>query len=367
MKIYTCLLLSYLLKSFLKLFNKVLKHGCAHCIITKISGCAGENRAKKSGKAGFAMQLLQTNQENYIGQADPFIMESGGRYYIYTTGHDGVYAYQSDDLFSGWAFYGRVFTYPDVEDFWAPSVIELDGVFYMYCSFEYFGDTPDRGGHTQTMFVASAQSPLGPFSNAKQLLHPFSIDSHIVKNESGLFLFYSTNRFEGARIGTYIVVDRMLDPWTPAGQPKTVVEPTLDEDIFRRDRYKKGQHWHTIEGAFYFREGDWQYLMYSGNCYEQPTYYIGYARAKTKETDLTKIHFEKYPNDHTYHPVLCAHDWEEGTGHHSMIKKDGVWYAVYHARNTQADGFAGDRRNARICRFNVQDGVITAERYPDRV
>ena len=33
------------------------------------------------------MQLLETKKENYIGQADPFILESGGRYYIYNTGN----------------------------------------------------------------------------------------------------------------------------------------------------------------------------------------------------------------------------------------------------------------------------------------
>lgn len=313
------------------------------------------------------MQLLETKKENYIGQADPYILESDGRYYIYTTGEDGIYAYSSDALLTDWKFHGMVFTLPGEKNFWAPSVIELDGKFYMYCSYEFFGDTPDQGGHREAMFVSVADHPLGPFKNAKQILPPFSIDSHIVKNESGLFLFYSTNRFEGERIGTCIVVDKMLDPFTPAGNPVTVVEPTLDEEIFRRDRYAKGQHWHTIEGAFYFKEGDWQYVMYSGNCYLQPTYYIGYARAKTKETDLTKIKFEKYPDANTYAPVIQSNAWEEGTGHHSMIKKDGVWYAVYHARNVKEDGFEGDRRNARICRLEVRDGVITAHRFEDHI
>ena len=315
------------------------------------------------------MHLLHIDKENYIGQADPYIFESGGRYYIYTTGHDGIYAYHADDLFDDWKFYGRVMTVPGHKEFWAPSVIELDGKFYMYNSFEFYGDTPDKGGHRQTMHVSVADNPLGPFTGTKQILPPFSIDSHIVKNESGLFLFYSTNRFEGDRIGTYIVVDRMLDPFTPEGKPQTVIEPTLDEDIYQRDRYKEGQHWHTIEGAFYFREGDWHYLMYSGNCYQQPTYYIGYARAKTDETDLTKIKFEKYPDDNTYHPILAANTFEEGTGHHSMMKKDGQWYAVYHARDFDdglgADAF--DARNARICKINVNDGILTAERYEDRI
>ena len=308
------------------------------------------------------MQLLEINKENYIGQADPFIFEDDGRFYIYTTGKDGIYAYSSDDLFSGWKFEGMVFTFPGVSDFWAPSVIKIDGTYYMYCSFEFYGDTPDEGGHRQTMHVSSASSPLGPFGNAKQLLHPFSIDSHVVRTESGLFIFYSTNRFDTERPGTYIVVDRLLDPYTPAGKPHTVVVPSLDEEIYRRDRYRPGVHWHTIEGAFWFREGDWQYVMYSGSCYENEHYFIGYARAKTDETDLTKIDFEKYPSDSTYAPVIASNEWEEGAGHHSMIKHGGKWYAVYHARNTEDDGLPGDRRNARICLMSVEDGIITAHR-----
>lgn len=315
------------------------------------------------------MHLLQIDKENYIGQADPFIFKTKGRYYIYTTGHDGIYAYSSDSLFDGWNFEGMVLTDGRHDSWWAPSVIELDGKYYMYNSFEIEGYTPDKGGHRGAMHVSVADNPLGPFKVVRQLLQPFSIDSHVVQNKEGLWIFYSTNRFEGERIGTYIVVDKLLDPFTVEGKPVPVVVPTLDEDIYCRDRYKKGQHWHTIEGAFYFKEGDWQYVMYSGNCFEQPTYYIGYARAKTNETDLRKIKFEKYPDDKTYHPVICANDFEEGTGHHSMIKENGQWYAVYHARDYE-DGLgasAFDARNARICKLNVNDGIITAERYKDRI
>ncbi len=313
------------------------------------------------------MQLLEINKENYIGQADPFILESRGRFYIYTTGEDGIYAYSSDNLFSGWKSEGMVFTFPGVKDFWAPSVIELDGRYYMYCSFEFYGDTPDRGGRRQTMHVSVSDNPLGPFTGAIQLLHPFSIDSHVVKNESGLFIFYSTNDFDRERAGTYIVVDKLLDPYTVKGEPVTVVVPTLDEEIYMRDRYAPGRHWHTIEGAFYFREGEWQYVMYSGSCYQNEHYFIGYARAKTDETDLTKIRFEKYPDDNTYAPVFSSNEWEEGAGHHSMIKYAGEWYSVYHARNREDDGLPGDRRNARICRMSVEDGVIRAIRKKDGI
>ncbi len=315
------------------------------------------------------MHLLNIEEGCYPGQADPFILRSGGRYYIYVTGHDAIYAYHSDSLLEGWQYHGPVLTAPGYSAFWAPSVIELEGKYYMYNSLEHPGHARDQGDHNGAMYVSVADSPLGPFRIVRQILPAFSIDSHMVQNEAGLFLFYSSNRFEGERIGTCIYVDRMRDPFTPAGNPVLVVEPTLDADIYQKDRYKKGQHWHTIEGAFYFREGPWQYVMYSGNCFEQPTYYIGYARAKTDETDLTKIKFEKYPDDATYHPVLKANEFEEGTGHHSMIRENGQWYAVYHARDYEnASGeSAFDARNARICRLEVADGIITAHRYPDHI
>ena len=311
------------------------------------------------------MQLINLKPDEYIGQADPFIIEYQNRFYIYTTGKDGVYAYSSDSLFDSWKPEGRVFTFEGCEDFWAPSVIELDGRFYMYCSFEFFGDTPDEGGHRQTMHVSVADSPLGPFKNAKQLLHPFSIDSHVVKNEAGLFIFYSTNNFDWERPGTYICVDKMKDPYTVEGNPVTLITPTLDEEIFRKNRYKQGVHWHTIEGAYYFKEGDYHYLMYSGSCYENENYFIGYAVSDEKENDLTKLHFKKYPDENIFDPLFFSNSFEEGAGHNSMIKYDGQWYAVYHARNRIDDGLPGDRRNARICKIDVDNGKMIAHRFPN--
>ena len=105
-----------------------------------------------------------------------------------------------------------------------------------------------------------------------------------------------------------------------------------------RDRFKAGQHWHTLEGAFYFREGDYHYIIYSGNCYENEYYYLGYAVAKTSETDLTKIKFTKYPDENTYAPLISKNEYEEGTGHNSVIKYDGEYYVIYHGRDVIDDG-----------------------------
>jgi hypothetical protein len=99
--------------------------------------------------------------------------------------------------------------------------------------------------------------------------------------------------------------------------------------------------------------------MYSGGCYQNDTYHIGYAIAKTEETDLTKITFEKVTGKNgSFDPVLFQTEEEEGVGHHSVIKWQGDYYAIYHGR----DRIDGAFRTARVCRLIVKDGVITAER-----
>jgi GH43 family beta-xylosidase len=293
------------------------------------------------------------------------LFASDGRFYIYATGVDGVHAYVSDHLFEGYRDIGIVFSKKGCKEFWAPSVIELEGKYYMYVSFMPDGEDDV---HLQAMHVAVSDKPEGPFACIKKLIEPFSIDSHVVKNESGLFMFYSLNDYEAERAGTYIVVDRMLDPFTVEGKPETVVRPTLDEEIFMKDRFRKGQHWHTLEGAFYFREGDYHYVLYSGNCYETEYYYIGYAVAKTNESDLTKITFKKYPDEATYRPLISANEFESGTGHNSLIKVNGEYYVIYHGRDN-VDNWRemGECRTARICRLNVNGEQLTVERFSDKV
>ena len=70
-----------------------------------------------------------------------------------------------------------------------------------------------------------------------------------------------------------------------------------------------------------------------------------------------------------FDPVMIKNDFEEGSGHHSVIKYKEQYYAVYHGRDYASDAredFA-EARTARVCRLHVQDGIITAERYADRV
>ena len=312
------------------------------------------------------MKLIHFKQGQFNSQADPYILKADdGKFYLYVTGGDGVHAYCAPDLTAEYTDIGVVFTMENKKEFWAPAVAFINGKYYMYVSCMP-KDSDDV--HLQAMHVAVSDKPEGPFVSAKQIIEPFSIDAHVVENEEGLFIFYSVNDYEADRAGTYVVVDKMADPVTPCGSPVAVVRPTLDEEIFMRDRFKAGQHWHTLEGAFYFNEGDYHYLIYSGNCYQNEFYYLGYAVAKTEERDLTKIKFTKYPNENTYCPLINKNHFEAGTGHNSVIKENGVWYAIYHGRDLVKDErLTGDDRTARICKLVLDGEKMVAERYEDKL
>jgi GH43 family beta-xylosidase len=313
------------------------------------------NRKKHAWR--YVMKLIPLENTS---QADPYIIEHKGEFYIYASGHEGVQLYKSASLLKDWEYVGIVAAIAGKMQYWAPSVIKLDGKFYMYVSCMNEGE---EDTHLQTMHVFESDKPEGPFINGKKLIEPFSIDSHVVKTEAGLFMFYSVNDYEAERAGTYIVVDKMLDPYTMEGKPVSVIRPTLDEEIFQRDRFKKGQHWHTLEGAFYFREGNRHFITYSGNCYQSEFYYVGYAYAETEESDLTKIKFTKYPDENTYEPLLKKNDEEEGTGHNSILDYKGEKYIIYHGRDwgMKEEGDE-DLRTARAKKLKIDGVKITAEK-----
>lgn len=312
------------------------------------------------------MKLINYKEGQFNSQPDPYIIKAeDGKFYIYVTGVDGVRAFVSDSLLGEYEEIGVVFALPGKKEYWAPSVIYTEGKYYMYVSFM---NEDEDDVHLQTMHVASSDTPEGPFADVKRLIEPFAIDAHVVESGGELYIFYSVNDYEAERAGTYVVVDKLVSPTEAEGDPKAVVRPTLDEEIFMKDRFREGQHWHTLEGAFYFREGDWHYLIYSGNCYQNEYYYLGYAAAKSDECDLKKISFTKVPSPDVYAPLISKNSFEAGTGHNSVIKVGGEYYCVYHGRDLVPDErLVGDDRTARICKLEVKEGKLTAIRYEDKV
>lgn len=307
----------------------------------------------------YTMKLIHPEKGSPASQGDPYILEANGKFYLYATGVDGVELYTSDDLFSGWKYAGKALREQGRIEYWAPCVIEREGTYYMYYSSVREG-TKDM--HEQSIRVATSSSPEGPFSNRSTVLPPFSIDPHVVKSGENYYIFYSMNNWDAPRAGTFIAVDRLTDMFTAEGNPVPVVVPTVDEEIFLRDRFRKGQNWHTVEGAFYFRRGDDHFVIYSGNCYQNEQYFLGYAYAHGDEDDLRKLRFSKMPSNDVYAPLLCRNEEEEGTGHNSVIERDGNYYIVYHARDRAAKRDLPDSRTARIAPLLIEGNVLKVQR-----
>lgn len=286
-------------------------------------------------------------------QADPFIFADGSDFYLYVTGEKGVEMYKTNDIFGLWNYKGIVCSVDGGYDYWAPSVIKIKYKYYMYFSFV------GKAGF-ERLHVSCAYSPEGPFENPKQLYGEFSIDPHMVKTKSGLFLFYAKNNEDADLKGTRVYVDKFLDPFTPENNPKEVILPSFNQEKYAPNCIPDGD-WYTIEGPFWFCDGKWQYIMYSGGCYLDDTYHIGFAYANTDATDLKTVEFIKHTNGGKFAPVLTKNTLEEGTGHNSLIAIDGKYYAVYHARDYNSDGTRNpdNPRSARICELKIENGKIT--------
>ena len=306
------------------------------------------------------MQLYQRKENDTapLAQPDPFIFKDGGRYYIYATGPKGAHLFSSDHLKTGWRYDGVCLEMPGQRSCWAPSVIRIGERYYMYYSSILDTDTDE---HAQRMRIAVADSPAGPFRYLKDLLPPFSIDPHAVRTPSGLYLFYCNNDYDAEFTGTYILCDKMPDPYTLEGRPQGVVYPSLEEEMYMCDRFRKGQHWYTIEGAFYFHVGTTHFLMYSGANHTNPTYFVGYSVAHGPEdADLRTLDWKKWPDEKTYAPVLSSGEHIEGLGHNSVIFEDDRYWIIYHGREVgDLEKYSGDTRSARIDELFVDGDCLT--------
>ncbi len=215
--------------------------------------------------------------------ADPFVLRTGGRYVAYGTGAvvDGR-AFQvlvSPDLVS-WTPHGGALDLLDDPalgtDYWAPEVAERDGQWWMYYSVGH----GDVGHHLR---VAVADAPEGPFRDLGVDLTPderFAIDPSPFQDADGRwYLYYARDVLDGERVGTMLAVDTLPTPTGLGGDPRTILLPSDDWQLFCRDRSMYGSvyDWHTLEGPFVRRRGDQYFCVYSGGAWTEAGYGVAYA------------------------------------------------------------------------------------------
>ena len=209
---------------------------------------------------------------------DPFVLKWAGEYWAYGSGpwHDGRYLgiLHSTDLVHWRDLGGALEPLPGGHTmYWAPEVSYLNGVLYMYYSV---------GNETlMAIRVATAAHPAGPFVDRGHRLtnEEFAIDAHVFTDDDGSrYLFYATDFPQHTHVGTGTTRDRMLDPWTLAGEPQPVVRARYDWQVYDPQRAEKdGVRWHTIEGSFVLKHKGRYYHMFSGGNWQNVSYGVSYA------------------------------------------------------------------------------------------
>ena len=264
--------------------------------------------------------------------ADPFVLLHDGSYYAFGTNNvdDSELAFEvlhSTDLVH-WQSLGR--TLPRVDglaarDHWAPEVAERDGRFYMYFS----AGVEDRDHHLR---LAIADRPEGPYHYDGVVLtpdQPFAIDASPFRDVDGRwYLYYARDLLEGDRVGTSLVVDRLLEMDRLAGEPVPVLGPSADWQIFRRRRRMYGAvyDWHTLEAPFVVKRLGRYWCFYSGGRWSSDGYGVSYAVASSPLGPFREPAGEG-PALLRSRPGALV-----GPGHNSVVVgPDGTDFVVYHA------------------------------------
>lgn len=253
-----------------------------------------------------------------LGLADPDVLKVNSDYFLYATSHGkGFAVYVSEDMVH-WENKGLAFDDPR-GGAWAPDLYWApDGMFYLY----YTDNSAERNhrqmlGEVKQIGVASAASPLGPFTDHGPLAN-VAIDAHLFEDTDGRLYLYYVDLNDGFRI----VVQPMADPLSPTGKLQEVLRPSQAWEKRSGD---------VTEGPFVLKRGDTYYLTYSGTRADSPNYAIGYATATSPLGP-----FKKYKNN----PIVGRSETVLGPGHHCVVTGPrGDLWMLYHQKVNDETNF----------------------------
>lgn len=244
--------------------------------------------------------------------ADPTLFFHEGKYYLYGTvgpnSDNGFKAYSSVDK-KVWKDEGYVLrkgeSYGD-KGFWAPQIFKYNGKFYMaYTANEHIA-------------IASADSPLGPFTQKEQkpLDAPVRmIDPYVYFDPSGKIYLFHVRLQEGNRIFV-AELDKELS---------SIDAATLKECINASLPWEDTQNvkWKVAEGPTVIQHDGLYYMTYSANDFRNPDYAIGYATATSATGPWTKS---------SNSPIISRKNIGiNGTGHGDiLIDTNGKILYVFH-------------------------------------
>lgn len=263
-------------------------------------------------------QVIGEIPESEVKAADVFILLDGDTYYLYGTRagnpQKGFEAFSSKDL-KTFKREGYV-TMTGRSLYWAPEVYKFDGKYYMYYSANH------------RLYVATADSPLGPFKD--------------VKTEPMLELGINTI---DQTVFTDTLSDGSIQQWMffveenggnriyrcKLNSDHVTCDPTTVQKVLEADRtYEMKVGYKCTEGPIVLKKGSKYFLMYSANTYDNLNYCVCVAFTSDLETNMWT---KQSPNPILNYSILGNQLY--GTGHHGwFIDKDGQYRIVFHAYKT---------------------------------
>lgn len=246
-------------------------------------------------------------------------------------------AFSSPDLVH-WTRHRRVL---DVENIgwasyavWAPSAIEVNGLYYLFFSANDIQSDREFGG----IGVAVSDTPGGPFRDAlgKPLIGAFHngaqpIDPFVFRDDDGqVYLYYGG--------------------WKHCNVVRLSADLSTVEQHADGTTYKEITPPGYVEGSFVIKRKGVYYLMWSEGGWTGPDYRVAYATGPSPVGPFTK------------RGTILAQDMKvaRGAGHHSVVNVPGSddWYIVYHRRPLNDD--KGEHRQIAIepLRFAADGSIV---------
>jgi len=277
--------------------------------------------------------------------ADPAPLVHDGRLYLYVgqdeAGEGEMFritrwlAYSTDEL-KTWTDHGPVLAPEDFSwasrDAWASEVIEKDGRFWFYTTVEH-----DETDHGKAIGVAVADSPLGPFRDAR-----------------GTALVKNSDTPDGPHwwddIDPTVFEDEDGKVWLYWGNSVLYYAPLGADMISLVDEIRTVPLPHFVEGPWLFKRGE--------------LYYLAYAGIDAAEHEWEQIYYATAPSvtgPWTFRGKIMGIAENSFTIHPGIVEFKGDWYLFYHDASQTIDGVPGalGRRSVRAehLYFNA-DGTI---------
>ncbi|MEH6405714.1 MAG: family 43 glycosylhydrolase [Leeuwenhoekiella sp.] len=263
---------------------------------------------------------------------DPSIIEVNGTYYVTGSSNDwgSIYPiYKSTDL-KNWIFVNFVFkNKPDwtISSYWAPELMYQNGTFYCYY-------TAKRKDGTSLIGVATSKDLLKGFNDHGQLLEwgDEAIDAFVYKEYDKLFITWKAYGLTENKPIQILGAELSANGLSVTGEAFEILTANADS-------WEKG----GIEGQCIIKNGDYLYMLYSGNacCGLSCDYQVGVARSKTIYGP-----WEKYSSN----SILKGNDTWKCPGHGTALKTNNKWYYLYHAYPSKGFPYLG--RSAILSELN---------------